>query len=474
MHSRLAADLAAFPRILDNARDKAVAFLSSLEARPAAANAGTTGHVPEPLDEEGIGGEAALDELWRRFEPQFSGSAGARYLGFVTGGGTPAAVAADGLVGVIDQNAQRNGDSGAMFVEREALAWLRSLFGLSAAHSGSFVSGATMANFVGLAIGRQWVGHRHGVDVARRGLAGLPPLRVLSGAAHSSTLKAMSMLGLGRDAHVAVPLQAGREAVDPAALERALAEQGGQPVIVVANAGTVNTVDFDDLRALAALRERYPFWLHVDAAFGAFAACSPRYAALADGLDAADSVTVDAHKWLNVPYDSAMQYTRHLALQLEVFQNTSPYLAPPELVAENVLHLTPENSRRFRALTVWAALRAYGRAGHREIVERCCDCATKLGELLAADPSFEVVAPVRMNVVCFALRGSAGGGGTVGERVAARNAVLRKVQEDGRAFLTPTMMDGAPAIRAAFSNWRTTARDVELVMAALRDAVTAG
>jgi glutamate/tyrosine decarboxylase-like PLP-dependent enzyme len=462
MHSRLAADLAAFPQILDNARDKAVAFLASLESRPAAAQ--VANYASAALPEEGTGGEAALDELWRRFEPQFAGSAGPRYLGFVTGGGTPASVAADALVSVIDQNTQRTGGTVAAFVEREALDWLRELFGLSAAHTGSFVSGATMANLVGLAIGRQWLGHRHGVDVAKQGLSGMPPIRVLSATAHSSTLKAMSMLGLGRDAHVAVatvPPQPGdvREAVELAALERALVAHEGQPVIVVGNAGTVNTVDFDDLRGIAALRERHPFWFHVDAAFGAFAASSPKFAALAEGLDLADSITVDAHKWLNVPYDSAMQYTRHLPLQLEVFQNVSAYLPPPEAAPENFTHLTPENSRRFRALAVWAALRAYGRAGHREIVERCCACASSLGARLAAHPDFELMAPVRMNVVCFATRPGLDSG-----------ALLQRVQQDGRAFLTPTVLGGRPAMRAAFSNWRTTEADVEIVFAALADA----
>lgn len=460
MHSRLAADLAAFPQILDNARDKALEFLGSLERRPAAAR--VERFASGELVEEGEGAAAALDELWRRFEPGFSGSAGPRYLGFVTGGGTPAAVAADGLVSVIDQNAQRNGDTVAAFVEREALDWLRALFGLGEAHTGSFVSGATMANFVGLAIGRQWLGHRHGVDVARQGLGGVPPIRVLSATAHSSTGKAMSMLGLGREAHVPVAALPGREAVDLAALEQALAAHAGQPVIVVGNAGTVNTVDFDDLRGLAALRRRFPFWLHVDAAFGAFAACSPRFSALAEGLDEADSVTVDAHKWLNVPYDSAMQYTRHLPLQLEVFQNASAYLPPPEAAAENFLHLTPENSRRFRALAVWAALRAYGRAGHREIVERCCDCATALADMLSAHPAFELLAPVRMNVVCFALRSGLD-----------RAAFLRHVHHDGRTFLTPTVLHGRPALRAAFSNWRTTAADVDLIFSALRAAAEA-
>lgn len=461
MHPRLADDLAAFPRILDHARDKAVAFLESLERRPAAAQ--VQSYASAELAEEGVGAEAALDELWRRFEPQLSGSAGPRYLGFVTGGGTPAAVAVDGLVSVIDQNAQRNGDTIAAFVEREALDWLRALFGLSAAHTGSFVSGATMANFVGLAIGRQWLGHRFGIDVAKRGFGGMPAIKVLSATVHSSTTKAMAMLGLGRDALVPVGALAGREAVDLVALERALEAHAGQPVIVVGNAGTVNTVDFDDLRGLAELRRRFGFWLHVDAAFGAFAACTPRFAALVDGLDEADSITVDAHKWLNVPYDAAMQYTRHLELQLEVFQNASAYLPPPEAAPENFLHLTPENSRRFRALAVWAALHAYGRSGHREIVERCCDCAAELGRLLDAAPAFELLAPVRMNVVCFGLRDDGAG--------AKRSELLRRLHRDGRVFMTPTTLHGRPGIRAAFSNWRTTKADVAIVFAALGEAV---
>jgi glutamate/tyrosine decarboxylase-like PLP-dependent enzyme len=457
MNSLLAADLAGLPAILDNARDKALAFLGSLGARPAAA--AVHEFASEPLPEEGLGAIAALDELWRRFEPQFAGSAGPRYLGFVTGGATPAALAADTLVGALDQNAQRHSGTVAPFIEREALDWMRGLFGLPAEFTGSFVTGATMSNLVGLAIGRQWIGHRHGVDVARQGLTALPPIRVLSATAHSSLLKAMSMLGLGRDALVPVATLPGREAIDLTALDRALERHAGQPLIVVGNAGTVNTVDFDDLRGLAARRAHHPFWLHVDAAFGAFAACSPRFASLVDGLEFADSLAVDAHKWLNVPYDAAMQYTRHLALQLEVFQNVSPYLGLPEAVAENFVHLTPENSRRFRALTVWAAVKAYGRSGHRDIVESCCDCAAALGERLAGHPDFELLDPVRMNVVCFKLRAGLD-----------RSRFLAQVSADGRTFVTPTVLHGQPGVRAAFSNWRTTVADVEIVYAALAEA----
>ncbi|MDQ0793435.1 glutamate/tyrosine decarboxylase-like PLP-dependent enzyme [Streptomyces sp. B1I3] len=252
------------------------------------------------------------------------------------------------------------------------------------AHAGAYAFGDGVT--VGLAIAREWLGEQQGISPAEHGAGALGTLRVLSGAAHSSVPKGLSMLGLGRQALVRVPTRPGREAVDLAALEHALAEgEGDGPVIVVANAGTVNTVDFDDLRAIAVLRERYSFWLHVDAAFGAFAALSPEHAHLVDGLDLADSICIDLHKWLNVPYDSAVQFTRRPDLQTSVFQNAAAYLGPlgdtPDMA-----HLTPENSRRLRALAAWFTLRAYGRDGHREITERCIDCARALGDAVENAP----------------------------------------------------------------------------------------
>lgn len=278
MDRTLAADLARLPELLDATRAAAADALATLDARPVvppappAPSAGPA-HAPEGLPEHATGTDAALVAFRDRWEPRLSASAGPRYLGFVTGGATPAALAGDWLTAVHDQNSNSALDGGGQDLERETVGWLRDLFGLSTAHSGTFVSGATMSNTTGLAIAREWLGERLGVSPAEDGAAALGPVRVLSGAPHSSIGKALSVLGLGRNSLVRVPTLPGREAVDPAALERALADTPG-PAVVVANAGTVNTVDFDDLRAIRALRERHEFWLHTDAAFGAFAALS--------------------------------------------------------------------------------------------------------------------------------------------------------------------------------------------------------
>ncbi|MFD8980977.1 pyridoxal phosphate-dependent decarboxylase family protein [Streptomyces sp. NPDC059564] len=459
MDRTLAADLACLPDLLDATRRAAAEALVTLDERPvvpAPADAGPP--APEPLPEHGDGTEAALDAFRTRWAPRFSASAGPRYLGFVTGGATPAALAGDWLTSAHDQNSNSAFDGAGQHLERETTGWLRTLFGLSDAHTGTFVSGATLSNTVGLAIAREWLGERLGVSPAEDGVAALGPVRVLSGAPHSSIAKALSVLGLGRACLVRVPTLPGREAVDPAALGRALADAPG-PAVVVANAGTVNTVDFDDLTALAALKERHDFWLHTDAAFGAFAALSPAHAHLTAGLDASDSVCVDLHKWLNVPYDSAVQFTRRRDLQARVFANAAAYLGPlgdePDLV-----HLTPENSHRLRALAAWFTLRAYGRAGHREIVERDIDCARVLGAELERDPALRLLAPVRLNVVCFTLAAA-----PTPQRLAAlREAVAAEV------FVTPTVYGGTPALRAAFSNWRTTHADVRRAAEALRTA----
>ncbi len=463
MHPALADDLSRLPELLQLARDFAAREVSGIGDRPVVPPAEARDARPVPA--EGVGAQGALTRFAERWAPGFSASAGPRYLGFVTGGATPAAVAGDWLTSTYDQNATGGDDSSASGLERETLGWLRELFGLGEAHSGAFVTGATVSNTVGLALAREWLGERLGVRVSEAGAAALGPVDVLSGSPHSSIPKALSVLGIGRDRLRTVPvLPGGREAVDVARLADALAALDGRPAVVVANAGTVNTVDFDDLRAIAELKERYDFWLHVDAAFGGFAALSPEHAHLTDGIDAADSVCVDLHKWLNVPYDAAVQFTRHRDLQVRVFHNASPYLGLPTGEPDFV-HLTPENSRRLRALPSWFSLAAYGRAGHREIVERNVAQARRLGEGIAGVPELRLLAPVRLNVVCFTLAGSA-----TRERV---HALGRAVAESGEAFLTPTFHEGAHALRAAFSNWRTSEADTDRVLEAVTRAAGA-
>ncbi|MFF4350088.1 pyridoxal phosphate-dependent decarboxylase family protein [Streptomyces sp. NPDC001530] len=459
MHPTLADDLHRLPGLLQSARDFAAREVSGLDERPVAHL--DKAPAPEPLPAEGAGAEGALARFAERWAPGFSGSAGPRYLGFVTGGVTPASLTGDWLTSAYDQNVSGSGGSSASALERETLGWLRELFGLSETHSGAFVSGATVSTTVGLAIAREWLGERRGVSVSREGVGALGPVDVLSGSPHSSVAKALSVLGIGRDRLRPVPVLSGnREAVDVERLAAALDALDGRPAVVVANAGTVNTVDFDDLRAVAALKERYDFWLHVDAAFGGFAALSPSYASLVEGLDAADSVCVDLHKWLNVPYDAAVQFTRRQDLQVRVFHNASPYLGLPT-GEPDFLHLTPENSRRLRALPAWFSLMAYGREGHREIVERNVALARRLGEWISQEvPQLRLLAPVRLNVVCFTLADEPSE-----ERV---HALAQAVAASGEAFLTPTFYAGTHALRAAFSNWRTSEADTDRVCDALR------
>lgn len=458
MDAKLSHDLVGIEGVLTRTLDHALDVLDRIDERPAAL--APTPVVPQPLPVHGLGFDAAFDDFQQRWAPGFSGSAGARYLGFVTGGATPASIAGDWLTSVYDQNPTAGIDSSAPDLERETIARLRELFGLSNAQQGVFVSGATMSNLVGLAIGREWLGENcpNRVDISEHGVGMLPPIRVLSGAPHSSIYKALSVLGIGRRAVQKIATLKEREAIDINALETALERFEGEPVIVVANAGTVNTVDFDALPAIVELKSRYRFWLHVDAAFGAFAALSPDHVSLTRGLDGADSICIDLHKWLNVPYDAAVQFSRRRDLQVRVFQNSSAYLGVPTDNPDFV-HLTPENSRRLRALSTWFALAAYGRDGHAEIVRRNIALAHRLGRMIAEQPGLKLLAPTRLNVVCF----------TLAEQPdeARIGAYMLAVRDLGDVFITTTVYAGTWGLRVAFCNWRTDERDVDRIFQSL-------
>lgn len=461
MNQQLAYDKKNKTRLLTTAVQAANEFLDSLAERKAAVFPHGQ-YKNTDLPEVGLGAEAALAQFRTRYEDGLAGSAGPRYFGFVTGGSTPASLVGDWLAAAYDQNPAADEDSNAPQVEQEALHWLRHLFGLPDSFVGTFVSGATVSNFVGLAQAREWIGRQQGANVAEDGLWAIRPFPILAATPHSSAKKALAMLGLGRQAITPVPILPNREAMDVAALAEILAALD-QPAVVIASAGTVNTVDFDDLAALAELKQKHNFWLHLDAAFGGFAACSPQFAHLLIGQEAADSITIDAHKWLNVPYDSAMTFTRHPELQLAAFQNSAVYLGDAN---ENpsLVHWTPQNSRRFRALPAWMTLLAYGRSGYRDIVERNCAQARWLGEQIEQSEQFRLLAPARLNCVCFTP--------TSNPSLPQIQEFLAKVRDDGRIFLTQTVYQGQPAIRAAFSNWQTEQRDLEICWEALCELVS--
>lgn len=440
-------------KVLRKVLDESVNFLEKVDERPVTVPSFMQDFLNLPS--EGTGAEEAIDKFIERYANGLSSSVGPRYFGFVTGGATPASIAGDWMVSVFDQNVTSLEDSTAGYVELETINFFRQLFGLKEVHSGTFVTGATMANFVGLALARQYVAKQIGIDVAKQGLHLLPKIKVFSGSPHSSVYKALAMLGMGRDSLEIVSTLPDREAVDVSKLKDHLEKSKERSCIVIANAGTVNTVDFDDLKEIANLKKKYNFWLHIDAAFGGYAACSPRYKQLVEGINEADSITIDAHKWLNVPYDSAMQFTRHKDLQVELFQNNAVYLGNsienPEFV-----HLTPENSRRFRALPAWLSLMAYGKNGYQEIIERNCQLAQDLSNRIEASSYFRLLAPTRLNVVCFTIK-------TDEILLNDVKGFLSKVNSNGKVFLTPTMYKGIPAIRAAISNWRTTTSDIDIV-----------
>ena len=305
------------------------------------------------LPEEGDGALAALAELVAGADVA-TRSSGPRFFHFVTGGTTPAALAADWLTSLLDQNSFSPVSSpyGGQ-LEDVAIRWLLDLFDLPEDWGGVLTTGATTANFVGLACARRWWAERHGVDLDEHGFAGLPAVPVFSSEyVHASARKALAMLGIGRESV---------RVVDVDGLGRELAALGGEPALVIGNAGDVNTGDFDPLPRLADLAEEHGAWLHVDGAFGLFARLTPQASALAEGVERAHSVIADGHKWLNVPYDCGFAFVRDAALLREPFRLTAAYLPSDERPG-------PEASRRARALTVWATLRAYGRTGYSEMV----------------------------------------------------------------------------------------------------------
>src|SRR5918995_389499 len=378
-----AEEVAALEYVLGEARR----YLAELDESPVLPARGE--RFEGGLPEDGDGALVALAELVAGADIA-TRSSGPRFFHFVTGGTTPAALGADWLTSLLDQNAfSATSSPYGTQLEGVAVRWLLDLFELPRDWGGVLTSGATAANFVGLACARRWWAEQHGVDIDERGFAGLPAAPVFSSDyVHASARKALAMLGTGRESV---------RVVDVELLERALRELDGAPAIVIGNAGDVNTGDFDPLARMADLAAEHGAWLHVDGAFGLFARLTPTASALAEGVERAHSVIADGHKWLNVPYDCGFAFVRDPAYLRPPFQLAAAYLPSDE-------RPSPEASRRARALAVWATLRAYGRTGYRAMVERHLELAQRLSRRVDETPELERLAEAKPDILCFRFR----------------------------------------------------------------------
>jgi glutamate/tyrosine decarboxylase-like PLP-dependent enzyme len=407
----------------------------------------------EPLPESGTGGPQALEQLLELNAAAGANTAGPRCFHFVIGGSTPAALAAD-LVATAYETLTYTWVVSPIGVrmEMQALDWLKEMFGLPKDWAGVMTTGATMANFVGLMSARQWWGNRIGVNPAKDGMAGLPPMPVISsGYFHASSKKCLSMMGVGwGNVRICARDEVGRVDLDKMRAE--LDALDGAPAVVVINAGEVNAGDFDPVSEIMDLAREYDTWVHVDGAFGMFARVSPRVAHLVAGAERADSVTVDGHKWLNVPYDVGFSLVRDHELMAEAFRYTADYLPAYDDPRPTPGAISPESSRRGRSFCVWAALKAYGLDGQRELVEHCLDLADELGRIVEAADDLELMAPVQLNITAFRYNP----GGMSDEELDALNQELGEaVLADGRFLVGTSRLGPRHIFRPCFSNWRT-------------------
>jgi glutamate/tyrosine decarboxylase-like PLP-dependent enzyme len=413
----------------------------------------------QPLPEIGCGASETIEKLLTLNQEAGGNTAGPKCYHFVIGGNTPAALAADLLATAFDAIPYTWILSPtAVRMEQQALDWLKEMFGLPEEWTGVMVTGASMANFVCLAAARQWWGEQHGIDVSETGLSGAPQMPVLSsGFIHASTLKVLALQGVGRgNAQTFCRDDFGRLDID--AMERALIDLDGKPAVIVVNAGEVNAGEFDPVNEMIDLARQHTAWVHVDGAFGLFARVSPRTAHFVDGVEKADSVTVDGHKWLNVPYDSGYAFVRDYDLLTRAFRYSADYLSDERGPRQTFGTIGPESSRRARGFAVWATLKAYGREGQQRIVEHCLDIAQHFAKIVAENPHLELMNDPQLNIVAFRYNP----GGMSDEELDLLNDKLGDaVIEDGR-FLVGTSKIGPRTIfRPAFSNWRTRNQDVE-------------
>jgi glutamate/tyrosine decarboxylase-like PLP-dependent enzyme len=438
---------------LSTAARHADEFLAGLDERQVAARVDASGvraALGGPLPEHGEEPGAVIDALVAGAEPGLVATAGPRHFGFVIGGALPAALGADWLVSAWDQNAAFHALSpAAAAIEEITSAWTLDVLGLPASASVGFVTGGQGANTTCLAAARNAVLAKAGWDVEADGLIGAPPLRILCGEqAHATIDTALRQLGLGAGTPIRVRADdQGR--MRPDALADALADTSG-PAIVCAQAGNVATGAFDAFEPIADTCAEHGAWLHVDGAFGLWAAAAPELRHLTTGVERADSWAVDAHKWLNVPYDGAMAVVADAGAHVAAMSLAGPYLVADPGQRDGTNYV-PESSRRARVVPIYAALRSLGRAGVAELVGRNCAQARRMAQRLAEIPGARIVNDVVLNQVLLQLPG--------GDDV--NRAAVAAVQRDGTCWLGGTTWNDRYVLRVSVSNWSTTDEDID-------------
>lgn len=454
--------------LLERTSRHATAFLDSLDTRPVGVTASLDAlraALARPLPEEPMPDERVIDELVRDASHGILGSAGGRFFGWVIGGTLPAALAADWLTSAWDQNGASNLTAPAEAVVEEICgAWLKSLLGLPEAASFAITTGCQMAHTAAFAAARHRLLADRGWDVEAKGLSGAPPLRIVTTATHHESVnRAARLLGIGADAVLSLP---GDDAgcMDPAALERALAAAPGRPTVVSLQAGDLNTGAFDPFGPCCRIARAHRAWVHVDGAFGLWAATSPRYRALLDGVAEAQSWATDGHKWLNLPFDSGFVFVADPLAHRNAFAQETSYSVPTASL-RNQKDWNPEWSRRGRGFVAYAAIRALGRRGIGEIVERCSAHTTRLVEGIGGLEGAEIVARpiVNQGLVRFL--------GADGDHDRRTDAVIRRIQAGGEAWFGGAAWRGLRVMRISVCNWRTSDRDVERAIAAVRLAL---
>jgi glutamate/tyrosine decarboxylase-like PLP-dependent enzyme len=443
---------------LEEAFDRATTYLNGLPERrvgPRASAADLRRTLGGPLPGGPTDPREVVAQLAKGVEEGLLPSGSGRFFGFVFGGATPASLAADWLTTAWDQNAGLYAASPAAAVVEEITArWLTELFGLPQSTSVGFVTGAQMANFTALAAARHEVLRRAGWDVERDGLIGAPPIRVLAVAERHDTVdRALRFLGLGTACIVPIPVDGqGRMRAD--ALAEALGGEG--LTIVCAQAGNVNTGAFDPIAEVVEIAHAAGAWVHVDGAFGLWASVSSGLRTLVDGLERADSWATDAHKWLNVPYDSGLVFCAHPEAHRAAMSIRAAYLIQDEDGERDALDFNPEFSRRARGIPVYAALRALGRSGIAEIVDRCHAMARRFADTLASE-GIDVLNDVVLNQVLVRF----------GDDDALTRRVVSAVQREGTAWMSGTTWQGKAAMRISVSNWTTDEADIDRSAAAV-------